>query len=169
VKIFVFSWLSSVLDNVHLWHNLMAFCCIIGCSFVCVFQLKKDMFCGFNLIVMWLYTLRSFYGSQRRQGTILPIPNAGVSGDEFKALRLSKVLSRPFYGALYFLCGKDFCHLQRAKYHRWKNPPVTSLFTLKAEEGPKRLHYRSLSKESKNNITFSGFLLNKCVLLKQTE
>jgi hypothetical protein len=23
--------------------------------------------------------------------------------------------------------------LQRAKYHRWKNPPVTSLFTLKAE------------------------------------
>jgi hypothetical protein len=47
--------------------------------------------------------------------------------------RLSKVLSRPFYGALHFLCGKDFCHLQRAKYHRWKNPPVTSLFTLKAE------------------------------------
>jgi hypothetical protein len=44
--------------------------------------------------------------------------------------RLSKVLSRPFYDALHFLCGKDFCHLQRAKYHRWKNPPVTSLFTL---------------------------------------
>jgi hypothetical protein len=34
---------------------------------------------------------------------------------------------------------------------------------------PKRLHYRSLSKESNNNIIFSGFLLNKCVLLKQTE
>ena len=44
--------------------------------------------------------------------------------------RLSKVLSRPFYGALRFLCGKDFRHLQRAKYHRWKNPPVTSLYTL---------------------------------------
>jgi hypothetical protein len=47
--------------------------------------------------------------------------------------RLSKVLSRPFDGALHFRCGKDFCHLQRAKYHRWKNPPVMSLFTLKAE------------------------------------
>jgi hypothetical protein len=76
-------------------------------------------------------------------------------------------LSRPLYGALHFLCGKDFCHLQRAKYHRWKNPPVTSLFTLKAEALYiiDHLYRRSL----KITLYSQAFLLNKYLLLKQTE
>jgi hypothetical protein len=79
------------------------------------------------------------------------------------AFRLSKVLSRPFYGALRFLCRKDFCHLQRAKYHQ-----RTSLFTLKAELILCRsgLHYRSLSKESKNNIIFSGFFVEQICIIE---
>jgi hypothetical protein len=80
------------------------------------------------------------------------------------SVRLSKVLSRPFYGALHFLCGKDFCHLQRAKYHQWKYPPVTSLFTLKAEAVYIIGHYRRSLKIY--NIIFSGFFVEKRFIIE---
>jgi hypothetical protein len=79
-------------------------------------------------VVQWSLCLQEYYlDIQHIKG------KDNLIADCLSTYRLSKVLSRPFYGALHFRCGKDFCHLQRAKYHRWKNPPVTSLFTLKAE------------------------------------